>query len=101
MYPTNNNLFLKEIIEGATPLTQPTGSTPVLYNPNAANLAIRRYEIVDITSNINMGGTASISGDVIEVGDIVAVRVKDVEEFFDGIVFTEFDKVVAIQKKGK
>lgn len=93
MYPTNNNIFLKEVIEGTTPPTQPTGSTPVLYNPNAGNVAIRRYEVTDVTSNL--------LSDIIEVGDIVAVRVKDVEDFFDGIVFTDYDKLVAIQKKGK
>ena len=101
MYPTNNNLFLKEIIEEDSPLAVPESRTPVLYNPNAANLAIRRYEIVDITSNILMGDKFSIAGDIIEVGDQVAVRVKDIEDFFGGIVFTEVDNVVAIQKKGK
>ena len=100
MYPTNNNILLKEIIEGA-PAPRSDSTAVVLHNPNAGNLAIRRYEIVDITSNIQMGDQFSISGDIVEVGDMVAVRVKDVEEFFDGLFLTEADKVVAIQKKGK
>jgi hypothetical protein len=99
MYPTNNTILLKEVIEEDAPLS--TGTTPMLYNPTAANKMLRRYEVVDITSNILMGEKHSVAGDIIEVGDIVAVRVKDVEEFFDGLVFTDYDKLVAIQKKGK
>lgn len=99
MYPTNNNILLKEIIERDTPPSNGTGL--VLHNPNAANLLIRRYEIVDITSNVSMGEQFNIAGDIIEVGDKVAVRVKDIEEFFDGLFFTDVDNVVAIQKKGK
>ena len=91
MYPTNNNILLKEIIEEGAPLS--AGKTAVLYNPTAANKMLRRYEVMDVTSNL--------LSDIIGVGDIVAVRVKDVEEFFDGLVFTDYDKLVAIQKKGK
>lgn len=92
MYPTNNNIFLKEVSEEPRGESTADGGL-VLYNPNAANLAIRRYEVTDVTSNL--------LSDIIEVGDIVAVRVKDVEDFFDGIVFTDYDKLVAIEKKGE
>jgi hypothetical protein len=96
MYPTNNNIFLKEIKELSEvrqDFNDVVNKTPVLYNPNSGNKLIRRYEVVDVTSNL--------LSDILVVGDEVAVRVKDVEEFFDGIVFTDYDNLVAIKKKGK